>query len=195
MRALLLAAGRGRRAGGPKAWLPHDGRTLLETQVSFLLTRFRPEEVFVSIQADWMERCRGLASTVRWIPADPDAPAFSSLSLLLEAGGAYKDWAFAHHVDMPVWEPSLFDALASAVAEAEESVEAVVPKFEGRRGHPVLLSPAAQKSLRALDPKEGRLDQWLSKARVAEVETGLPCARENWNGPKGPERARPGLVE
>jgi CTP:molybdopterin cytidylyltransferase MocA len=181
VRALLLAAGRGKRAGGPKAWLAHDGRTLLEAQVSFLLSRFRPEEVFVSIQADWMERCRGLASTVRWIPADPDAPAFASLKLLLEAGGAYKDWAYAHHVDMPVWESGLFDALATAASEAPSGVEAVVPRFEGRRGHPVLLSPSAQKALRALDAATGRLDRWLGAAHVEEVETDLPCVRENWN--------------
>lgn len=179
MRALLLAAGRGKRAGGPKAWLPHDGRTLLETQVSFLLTRFRPEEVFVSIQADWMERCRGIASGVRWIPADPDAPAFASLRLLLEAGSGYRDWAYAYHVDMPVWEPALFDALASAAADTD--AEAVVPVFESRGGHPVLLSPSAQKALLSLDPSQGRLDSWLAGRKVARVVVELPCALENWN--------------
>ena len=34
-RVLLLAAGRGRRSGGPKAWRPYEGTTLLEAQLSF----------------------------------------------------------------------------------------------------------------------------------------------------------------
>ena len=183
MKALLLAAGRGKRAGGPKAWAPHDGHTLLESQLKFLLSRFRPESVFVTIQAEWRERCLELNRSVRWTPADPDAPAFASLKTLLTEDNA-EAWRFIHHVDMPVWEPALFDALAAAAANGGENHDALVPVFEGRRGHPVLLSPRAQTALARLDPARARLDRWLSEAKVLEVP-GPACCRENWN--EGPE--------
>lgn len=178
MRAFLLAAGRGVRAGGPKAWLPYDGATLLERQLSFLLSRFHPDQVVVTIQADWMERCRALNTTVHWLPVDPDAPAFASLRAVMDIV-TREDWSFVYHVDQPVWEPELFDLLASAAGET--AADAVAPRFQGRRGHPILLSPAAHAALLKVDPLAGRLDRWLEGRRVHEVEVPFSCVRENWN--------------
>lgn len=184
MRSYLLAAGRGTRAGGPKAWLPHDGRTLLESQLAFLLTRFRPEQICVTIQEEWRARCEELNRGVNWIAADPDAPAFASLRKILD-GAAREDWSFVHHVDMPVWVPELFDALAAEAGEAD--VDAVAPRYAGRRGHPVLLSPRAQAALKLVDASAGRLDRWLEGRRVRDVEVPFACVRENWNdGPITP---------
>lgn len=166
MQALLLAAGHGKRAGGPKAWQVRDGKTLLERQLAFLLSRFAPADVHVSIQAAWLDRCRALAP-VDWVPVDPDLPAFDSLLALREK--AKRDWSSVHHVDMPVWEPALWDALKPA------DCDAVVPAFEGRRGHPVLLAPRADLS------KHSRLDEWLRQATVLTVDVPFACVRENWN--------------
>lgn len=178
MRSFLLAAGRGSRAGGPKAWLPYDGATLLEKQLAFLLTRFQPDQVVVTIQAEWLPRCRALNATVHWLPANPDAPAFASLRAILD-GATRDDWSFVHHVDMPVWEPALFDALAAAAGETAADV--VVPRYQGRRGHPVLLSPSAHGALAKVDPLAGRLDRWLEGRRVHDVDVPFACVRENWN--------------
>jgi len=177
VKAILLAAGRGVRAGGPKAWAMHDGRPLLECQLRFLLTRFSPERISVSIQKEWEPRCRALSAGARWIAVDPDAPALASAIALLDGT---PDWTFLHHVDMPVWEPALFDRLASRAAE-DAGVEAVIPTFENRGGHPVLLSPAAVAAMAELDPAKHRLDHWLRARRVARVETDWPCVVENWN--------------
>lgn len=186
MKALLLAAGGGRRAGGPKAWLLHDGRPLLESQLAFLLTRFRPEEIFVSVQTGWLSRCAELQPSVRWIAAEPENPALDSLLRLLKVASAAPDWAFLYHVDMPVWQPALFDALAARAGEAA-SCDAVVPEFNGKRGHPVLLSPDAQEMLQKCDPGLDRLDHWLRARKVEAVETSFSCILENWNA--GPTHA------
>lgn len=171
-RSFLLAAGHGRRAGGPKAWLARDGRTLLERQLDFLVPRFGAKEVFVSVQEPWLPRCRALAADVRWIAVDPDAEAIDSLRDLARAAGT-PDWTFVHHVDMPVWEPAVFDALRPG------DFDAAAPRFEGRRGHPVLLSPGAAGALETMT----RLDVWLRGRRVREVDVPFPCVRENWNFP------------
>ncbi len=170
MPSFLLAAGRGKRAGGPKAWLLHEGKTLLERQLDFLIPRFGAARVFVSVQQEWLPRCRALAPEVGWTAVDPDEQPIDALRALARAAGP-ADWTFVHHVDMPVWEAGLFDALRPADADA------VVPRVGGRRGHPVLLSP---EGVRALETAE-RLDAWLRSRRVLEVDVPYPCALENWN--------------
>lgn len=177
----LLAAGQGKRAGGAKAWQEEDGKPLLARQLEFLLKRFPPGSVAVSIQKDWLERCRALAPKAVWVPSDPEAPAFASLKALMAALPLSK-WAFLYHVDMPVWDEELFYLLASFVPKpGAEPYEAVVPTHAGRGGHPVLLAPSLAADLRALDPITGRLDAFLKTRRVHRVDVPQPCVLENWN--------------
>ena len=183
-RSCLLAAGRGRRAGGPKAWLVHDGRTLLETQLAFLLRHFEPSGIAVSIQEDWLTRCLAIHSGVRWVPVDPDAPALASLQALLRAGPP-RSWAFLHHVDMPVWEDALFAALSRAAEESPE-VEALIPTRGGRGGHPILLSRSVVAAVTALDPLQDRLDHWLQGRKALRLELPFDCILENWNSQPHP---------
>lgn len=177
----LLAAGQGKRAGGPKAWLEKDGKPLLARQLEFLLKRFPPGSVAVSIQKEWLSRCQELAPKVVWVPTDPELPAFASLKSLMGALPLSK-WAFLYHVDMPVWDEELFYLLASFVPKAgADTYEAVVPTHVGKGGHPVLLGPSLASDLRALDANTGRLDAFLKSRRVHRVDVPHPCVLENWN--------------
>ena len=54
LRVCLLAAGRGTRAGGPKAWGPYAGKTMLEAQLGFLATVTAPENIYIAIQNEWL---------------------------------------------------------------------------------------------------------------------------------------------
>lgn len=178
----LLAAGHGRRAGGPKAWLEHDGKPLLARQLEFLLKRFPPGSIAVSIQKEWLERCKALDPRVVWVPTDPEAPAFASLKALM-AALPFSKWAFLYHVDMPVWEDELFYLLSSFVPKPNtDSYEAIVPTHVGKGGHPVLLAPSLSTDLRGLDANTGRLDAFLKSRRVHRVDVPYPCVLENWNG-------------
>lgn len=182
-RAYLLAAGRGRRADGPKAWLSYEGVPLLERQVLFLSARLGPERVAVSIQPAWAERCARIHPGVAWVPASPEEAPMSSLKALLAAAPP-SGWCSVHHVDMPVWDAALFDALEARLPEAEtRGCAAVVPAVAGRRGHPVLLSLAAAREAAGLDPARDRLDLWLRGKAVLEAGLDFPCALENWNRP------------
>ncbi|MBI5245485.1 MAG: nucleotidyltransferase family protein [Elusimicrobia bacterium] len=173
----LLAAGQGRRAGGPKAWLAHEGLPLIERQAVFLLGFLPPERIAVSIQEGWGERCRAIHPDVRWIPVDPEAPPLAALQALLRAAPP-EGWCFLHHVDMPVWERALFKELERASSRAEE---AVIPMVAGRGGHPVLLSPKLAAKIEALDPSKDRLDRWLRSRKALRFEVPFACAVENWN--------------
>lgn len=185
MQSCVLAAGRGVRAGGPKAWLPSEGSTLLERQLGFLLSLFTPGDIAISIQEAWLDRCRSLNAGVRWVAVDPGAPALASLQALLRASPP-EGWTFVHHVDMPVWDAALFETLAANIstathAKSPDVIDAVVPVHGGRVGHPVALSRNAAPAVLGLDPSNGRLDAWLRGARVKTVEVPQACVLENWN--------------
>ncbi len=172
VRVRLLAAGQGRRAGGPKAWGPYGGQTLLEVQLGFLSTVTAPENVDIAIQGEWLERCRALSPRVNWIAADPEGPALSSLQALLKA--TPRGRSFVVHVDMPVFDLRVWRALEAAAGDA-------VPVYEGRRGHPVLLSAETLDEVARLDPATGRLDQFLRGRPVIEVPVSTDVIFANLN--------------
>lgn len=171
-RVRLLAAGHGRRAGGPKAWGPYAGKTLLEAQLGFLSTVTAPENVDIAIQKEWLERCRALSPRVNWIAADPDASPLASLQALLAA--TPRSASFILHVDMPVFDLRVWRALEAAKGDA-------APAFEGRRGHPVLLTAETLEDVKALNPAKDRLDVFLRGRNVAEVPVTTDVILANLN--------------
>ena len=172
-RVLLLAAGRGRRAGGPKAWRAYEGRTLLEAHLDFFRELVGPDGLSVSIQEDWRARCAALSPGTVWVAADPDASPLDSLQRLIAASPPAR--SFVLHVDMPVFDAAVYEALWKADGEA------AVPSFGGRRGHPVLLAPSALAELSALDAAKDRLDAWLRARRASEVPVATEQVLRNLN--------------
>jgi CTP:molybdopterin cytidylyltransferase MocA len=172
LRVRLLAAGQGRRAGGPKAWGSYGDKTLLEVQVGFLATVTSPENIDIAIQGEWLERCRELSPRVNWIAADPESEPLSSLQALLKATPRAR--SFVLHVDMPVFDLRVWRALAAAPGDA-------VPVHEGRRGHPVLLSSETLDEVARLDPATGRLDRFLRGRKMTEVAVATDVILANLN--------------
>ncbi len=176
----LLAAGKGTRAGGPKAWLEHQGKPLLERQLRFLRTLVSPTEMFVSIQPAWERRCAALEPEACWVSVDPETSPLSALQHLLRAGEAGR--GFVWHVDMPFWEKEAapaFSALAAAKGAARAPVQG------GRRGHPIFLEAEAASRVLKLDPAKDRLDAFLRGEGTVEVPVDSPIVHANWNeGPR-----------
>lgn len=160
VRVRLLAAGHGKRAGGPKAWGPYAGMTMLEAQLGFLATVTAPENLDIAIQGEWRERCLALSSRVNWVAADPDGTPLSSLQALLAA--TPRGRAFVIHVDMPVFDLRVWRAL-------EASPGNCTPVYEGRRGHPVLLEAETLDAVADLDASRDRLDSFLRGRKVTEI--------------------------
>ena len=145
---------------------------MLEAQIGFLATVTAPENIFVAIQEPWLERCRALSPRVGWVAADPDAAPLASLQRLL--GPLPLIRSFVIHVDMPVFDLRVWRALAAASGDA-------VPVYEGRRGHPVLLSAQTLAEVARLDPKADRLDAFLRGRPVAEVPVATDVIFANLN--------------
>lgn len=180
----ILAAGHGRRAGGPKAWHVHAGLSLLERHVRFVQERGAVSRTAIAIQAGWRERCQRLDAGIHWVATDAERPPLASFRALLEVLPLDR-WGFVLHVDMPLWEGAVYDTLARAAAQAEPGIAALVPTFAGRGGHPLMLSPGAATALARLDPDQDRLDHWLRQVATRRVAVGDGGILENWNRPSG----------
>jgi CTP:molybdopterin cytidylyltransferase MocA len=155
---VLLAAGRGTRAGGPKAWRAIRQRPFVAFQLERVRRSFHgPIRVVLGREAA-IERdlaCLGLDAQTDVVLADDDATMFASLRAgLCDVVGR----ALVHPIDCP-WPSATHTVLADAM-DAHPNARAAMPTWNDRGGHPVLLSAPLVASIHDLDPTS-RLDHVL----------------------------------
>jgi nicotine blue oxidoreductase len=144
---VVLAAGAGRRVGGPKALLPIDGRTFVERAVA-LLRRPGVAEVLVVVghEAERVARLVHPPDQVVRNP-DPDAGMLGSILRALDAAESRGAGAvLLHPVDHPLVGVETIDRVVDAL---EAGALVAVPSHEGRRGHPAGFSRETWPALRA----------------------------------------------
>lgn len=176
---MVLAAGQGRRMGGPKALLEVDGAPLVQRHVE-RLQEAGCQAVAVVVRPPEASRVEGLVGiglhtgSVRVVPALTSAPA-ESLAVGLRAlwAGPLPVLQASEHgllvtpVDLL---PPRVETLHTLLAALEGGVLAATPRYRGRGGHPVALRGAAVEGL--LGVGEGPLPslrdvlQWLGERRV-----------------------------
>lgn len=139
--AVVLAAGRSRRMGVPKQGVLLAGRTLLHRALDTLEEAGAAPLVVVIAPGAAAD---GAAARGARVVTNPD-PARGMLSSVLTglsaARAAGAPWALVLPVDCPRTAPSTAALLMAAVRGTEAA--AAVPEHAGRRGHPVLVGPAA----------------------------------------------------
>ena len=153
--AVILAAGEGRRMGGPKALLSVGGETFL-ARAARLLSDAGAAPVIAVLGHD-AERVRSEAR----LPADTIValnPGYrvGMLSSVLrgldaaEAQGA--EAVLLHPVDHPLVAPATLTRVLQAL---RDGARIVVPSHAGRRGHPGGFSAACWPALRAAPADSG----------------------------------------
>lgn len=192
--AVILAAGRGRRLGGPKALLDMGGVTLLELQLRALRGAARIAVVtepalWEGLQPRlWEARpgpTRGETPLPQVLPVSNtrwDEGPFTSIRLGLEALGGDAP-ALVVPVDCPVAP----EVPARLVAAAARGLAWVAPTWEDRRGHPVLLTPRGRYAARTASP-DATLRDLLDGSPGAEVPVASPLVRCNLNTPADRDR-------
>lgn len=143
---LVLAAGRSERMGTPKQLLPFGGATLIE-QVVRTLTRSRlGKEVVVVLghrAMDIVERISGLPVRLAYNP-DPEGDMLSSI----RCGLAYIEPDQAIMIalgDQPLVTTGILNRLIGEYEGRPEGM--VLPVHDGKRGHPMILSPAYREEI------------------------------------------------
>ena len=155
LEAIVLAAGLSVRFGAPKLLAPLDGRPLIHAalDVAFaapvravtVVTGGHAPAVGAAVEA--------FGRPVRVVHA-PDHGEGLSASLRAGIGALPADTAgvFIFLADMPWIQHGVAGRLATALAGG---AQAAAPVFEGRRGHPVLLSAALFDPILALTGDHG----------------------------------------
>ena len=154
--AVVLAAGRGRRAGGPKASLRIGAATFLDR--AFSLTAARPGigrvVVVLGHEAARVraEAALPAAALVVVNEAWADGMLGSVVAGLAAAEADGADAVLLHPVDHPLVDAATVDRVIEAL---RAGARIAVPSYEGRRGHPGGFARGAWAALRAAPPSEG----------------------------------------
>ncbi len=147
---LILAAGRSSRMGRDKALLDYRGKTFLNHLVYLLLPRVDEVVVVLGHNAAAIRDTLPAAPRVRAVVNEGyDRGMLSSLQRGLGALPADTDWVLWVLVDHPAVRGRTLDALLAAAERGGAPL--VIPRFEARRGHPVVLSRSVAAELTALE--------------------------------------------
>jgi len=146
--AIVLAAGSSTRFGGDKLSARLKGKPLIEHAIA--AARAAPvDEVLVVTRPDLALGEWPGAPPVRGVPVSSTALSVSLKAGVSAAGDV--DGALIFLGDMPMVPPEL----ASRLAARLDGNYAVLPRHEGRPGHPVLLSVRAFADVAHLEGDEG----------------------------------------
>ncbi|HJU63647.1 MAG TPA: nucleotidyltransferase family protein [Candidatus Binatia bacterium] len=144
--AAILSAGESSRMGRPKALLPIDGVRFIEKIVTALrLTRIA--RIMVVLGHNAAEMRQRISDLQVDLVINPDYKQGQSTSLAaairsIEAGNDAErvDGILVHLVDHPYINADLVNLMIERFYETKKLI--VVPRYQDRRGHPVIFSKA-----------------------------------------------------
>ena len=129
--------------GRPKALLPFEGKTFIETIVA-ALQRTKVGEIVVVLghNAEEMKRFIAHLPVTILINRDYRKGQLSSLRVairrLMQSPVGTIDGILVHLVDHPYLNPALVDRMIERFYSSHKLI--VLPRYQSRRGHPVILS-------------------------------------------------------
>lgn len=176
--ALLPAAGKSSRMGSPKLALPLGNCTVLERVVATLRQAGCPDILLVL--GPHVAALKGLAESAgaRVLLLGRETP---DMRATVECG---LDWLEQHEhpatddailllpPDHPALAPTGIEALVAARAAQPQKASIWIPTYQGRRGHPALISWKHVAGMRALPADQG-LNVYL-RAHASET-CEVPC--------------------
>ncbi len=148
---IILSAGASRRMGVPKALLDYRGETFLDRLIRILHRVAEPVIVVVGEHAAPIQaRVRQAARFL--INPDPARGQLSSLQIAVAALPPEADGFLFIPVDCPGVSENTVDRLAGAFARRSPATMFVIPRYGGRRGHPVIAARPIAAELLSLPP-------------------------------------------
>jgi len=139
--AVILSAGESSRMGQPKALLPIDGQTFIEKIVAALKAS-RVDKIILVLghNADEMKRRIERLPVTILINPEYKLGQLSSLQVAVRCLQADPscDGMLVHLVDHPYLDSALVDLMIERFYDSKKLI--VVPRWRGKRGHPVLFA-------------------------------------------------------
>jgi molybdenum cofactor cytidylyltransferase len=153
--AVLLAAGRSRRMGAFKPLLPFGSRSAVETCVANLLEAGACEVVVVvGHRGEEVRAALARETRVRFAVNEVEGSEMGvSVARGVEAVNAEAEAVLVALVDYPAVPPGAVESLLEA--RARTGARLVVPEWQGRGGHPVLVDLTLREELLSVAPERG----------------------------------------
>lgn len=191
---VILAAGESARMRREKALLPwppgepHAGRS--QTLLSTAIATFSELCDLVIVVAGKNETTlapvvHGCGAFLARNPA-PEQGQFSSLQTgLRETLNHGRDSAMVTHVDRPVPSLATLDHLVNAFNSRERGIWSVVPEYEGKHGHPIVVGrEMIEGFLKAPFSTTARDVEHANQQRILYVPVSDPLVTTNINTPE-----------
>jgi molybdenum cofactor cytidylyltransferase len=160
---LILAAGESRRMGRPKPLLEYRGETFLDRLIGIFSARCSPVVVVVGAAAETVQAGTRRAGQVRFA-VNPDylLGQVTSLQCGIRALPERVSGALFTLVDHPAVRPETLARLAAGSGVLR------IPRYQGRRGHPVYISSTLFPEFLALPQDAAARD--VVNRHAAEIE-------------------------
>lgn len=186
---VLLAAGRGRRAGGSKQLHPWVTPAGVVPLVAASFDTIRPicDEMVVVLghEASRVREALGRRS-FRWVSGEPEAPMSESIRSGLRAARGAGTHVVLHLGDHPAVSEATLTMLRAAARSSGGC--AIMPEFRGRGGHPVII-PVGVAARLIDDPLPGGVRGfWVQHPRlcrrIAVDDRGVVSDLDYAHGPR-----------
>ena len=146
---IILAAGASSRMGSPKALLEYRGETFIGRLVRLLSKVCEPVIVVLGYQAAVIRPSINGQATIVINPA-PERGQLSSLQTALAALPADSEGFLFIPVDSPAVAEGTVERVAAEFRRRDPQTVLVIPRFHGKRGHPVFAARAIADEIAAL---------------------------------------------
>ena len=159
---VLLAAGDSKRMGIPKGLLEYKGEPFILAQIANL-EKMGFQKISIVLgksKEQYFDKVPDIKDYKIEINPDPDKGVFSSIQCGLSNLSGHEIGIFILPIDVPCPKKYVWKQMVNAMNSSDVSV--VVPSFEGKKGHPVLLSSEFKDYILTLN-SESRLDFEIRK--------------------------------
>ena len=158
---IMLAAGESSRMGGWKLSLPLDGKTLIERSVDSALDACGRVILVTGYRAEDLEALFSGYKRVKLV-RNPEYERGMFSSIRAGAEEVRTDRFFIALADMPLVEKEVYIKLL-----LYKDIPAVIPKYRGKKGHPLLLKREVRDIIVRLGPDRTMRDALAFVATLA----------------------------
>jgi molybdenum cofactor cytidylyltransferase len=193
--AVILSGGASSRMGSPKALLPYQGRPFLEHLLEVTQhPKIGVRRVVLGAHAEAISRSVSLHADEIVINTEWEKGQLSSLHAAMRSLPGGTDGLLLCPIDHPLISAGLITELIAQFYASP--VPAVVPVFNGRRGHPVIFSATVYRELEVAPVEVGaRAVIWAHQKEICEYTTTEEGCVLNLNDPTTFDRVTDSMSE